>query len=314
MIEFVGVALLACTLALTRPSVIDRSREVAWFGQPASEIAKERLELWLSGDSPLSWYGPIPKDLSTSTMADYFFYTIITPKNKVSENRLLGIFGTFIPHKVRDDLVGLAVLLVLSFATAVIKPGFAVRVARPSLTRPWSFLATSFYSPSLVGTFMGASALVNSGLDVQKDVGRQSFLKLFFLPGVLTGAIQFIVKRHPQPVGFEGAILAVISYAALTAPDFRYQIYGVEVNGLGLMGIQAILTLGPLISSPRALMQRLPTFLSGVLVGACFFLLFHENQAHSLLKKAGVDQGTPIIIATALSTHVVFSIACYINA
>lgn len=255
-----------------------------WFGWSSDKPVKylvasnEHLKLWHSLNAPVSWHEPISNG-STILLTDYVFYTMISLKDAHSEDRLVGIFGIFFHYKVSYNIKRIQLLLYLFYAAKKIRPSLAERITCPSLTRPWSLLVTSFYSPSFMNTMKNVNLISMFGSIVQKDnpAGTQAFLCLFFLPGVVIGASRYLEKQQPQPVGSDSAILALVVYSvsinreSLSAPRVF------ENNKASLALVVIFLTYihrEMLRRDSRNSKQERVTYFTEVLVGIYSYLLF----------------------------------------
>lgn len=293
------VAVLLAVLALTRPGSLelklDRERAKRRSNgrtkvpeDVSAEIAHELSQAWSNFNDVVQRrqvhmqrdpLGGLPWNLSSSVIDDYLLITVAVPHGKEgqpkSDRRLVGVLGSFVPYRPRDDLLVLAGLMALSYVLSWLSPWLNFFLAAPSLWRPWSLLLTSLHSDALLGTVLCATSVVNTGLLLQSDLGREMYLALFFAPGALAAVGEMLGRKHARPVGAFAAVWAMLLHTALRHPTVTYSVYGKEMSALAVMGLQVVL---PLTSSPRAFLYQIPTFATGAACGLASIVWLAEPQ------------------------------------
>ena len=151
-----------------------------------------------------------------------------------------------------------------------------------------------------MSAIMIGSSLVSSGLHLQSSLGRWPVLIIYFGAGVATCLNELLARRWPRPVGSMPAAFAILVYACFLFPELEYNLYGMKLQGWSLILVQCGL---PLLTSGPMFFERLPTYVSGILVGLASFVYFSEGDATKLATRVGIPLGdgkTPSSLAAPL--------------
>ncbi|MBS7622157.1 rhomboid family intramembrane serine protease [Candidatus Bathyarchaeota archaeon] len=93
---------------------------------------------------------------------------------------------------------------------------------------PWMFITSIFLHADVSHLFFNMLALLFFGTSLERMVGRQVFLLLFFLSGVVGNLGYMVTASNPYvpSIGASGSIYGVVGALATLAPFMIVYIYG----------------------------------------------------------------------------------------
>jgi len=305
------VAALLCVLAFLRPGQAEwEELPDGGDGGGLQGLAAKRLAM-VREEGPMS----ILEDLGGPGLVDYKVFTLKLPKRENSEKRMVGVLGHFVPYRTRDDLLVLSACFAVSFVLSMLAPGLNFRLTQPRLTQPLSLITTTFFCDSLFSAVMFTTALISSGVEVQQNIGREEFLAMFFVPGVLLGLSEIVGNDWAQPVSGIPAVLSMLTFVGLQNPNFTFSVYGFESNAFGMIVLQVLLGLVPTLNEPRHFVGRLPAFSGGPVSGLVAFIVFNPFHARKIFEKNSITlpEGSKVqdAIAPLIILHLFFTQACF---
>ena len=104
-----------------------------------------------------------------------------------------------------------------------------------SYFQPWRFITAIFLHGSLAHLIYNLFALILFGLILEKVIGSNRFLIVFFVSGVLANVVS--VSVYPASLGASGAIMGVIGALAIVKPFMNVWAFGMIMP----MSVAAIL-------------------------------------------------------------------------
>jgi len=248
-----------------------------------------------------------PIDLSTEVLDDYRLFTVFSPKKE--DLRFVGVLGNFVPYVDKDDVVVLVLFIILFVLLKFAVPRLIEPHCTPSLYRPWGLLLGGFYSSSFLSAVSSSAVLINTGPYMQTMIGREEFLLVYLGTTVLVSLVELVVRGKSYPVGTTPASFAILIHSTLLRPETRYQLFGMNLNGFSLIGVQILL---PMVGgSPRAALLHLAPCIGGLCVGLCSFCVLSEPRAELLLKTLSIPLGTgqspPSLVFPILGLYVLLT-------
>jgi hypothetical protein len=232
-----------------------------------------------------------PLDVSGHLVRDYYVATVASKPEKRADLRYVGVLGVWMPWRDKDDLLLLATLMFAVYGLHARWPGPVYRACVPRLANPLWLVASSLFCDSLMTLLMVGATLFNMGPMLQDAVGRGPFLAAFFGAGVLAGLDELTNRRYPRPAGGVPGAFALLVHGTLLFPGTRYSLYGMELSGAGLIGVQMLM---PLLSGGGSLpmvLDRAAQQAAGLAVGLASFCFFSEPKAAILLLRWGIPVG-----------------------
>jgi hypothetical protein len=232
-----------------------------------------------------------PLDVSGGLVSDYYVATVASKPEKRADLRYVGVLGMWVPWRDKDDLLLLATLMFAAYGLHARWPGPVYRACAPRLANPAWLATSSLFCDSLMTLLMVGATLFNTGPLLQGAIGRGPLLAAFFGAGVLAGLDELANRRYPRPAGGVPGAFALLVHGALLFPGTRYNLYGMELSGAGLIGVQLLMPLLVGGGSLPLVLDRAAQQAAGLAVGLAGFCWFSEPDAASLLLRWGVPIG-----------------------
>jgi len=137
----------------------------------------------------------------------------------------------------------------------------------------WRFITAIFLHGSLVHLMYNLFALILFGLILEKFIGSNKFLLVFFVSGILANIVS--VNFYPVSLGASGAIMGVIGALAIVKPFMTVWAFGMIMP----MSVAAVLWIvGDVVGVFVPDNVGHIAHLSGVAFGAFFGIIFRANH------------------------------------
>ncbi len=176
----------------------------------------------------------------------------------------------------------LSLICVIMFVVQLIFPGFtdAFVLNQQSWFEPWRFITSIFLHGSFSHILFNLFALVLFGLMLEKLIGSNRFLVVFFVSGIAANLIS--VNFYSSSLGASGAIMGVIGALTFIKPNLMVWAFGVPMP-LFLAAIFWILgdVVGVFAPSGIGNIAHLAGVGVGLLLGAIFRLRRQNNSSAS---------------------------------
>jgi uncharacterized protein len=177
--------------------------------------------------------------------------------------------------KLKFFTLWIAVAVIALFIIQSLTPNFTnlFLLNQDSWFQPWRFITSIFLHGSVTHLVSNLFALLFFGLILEKLIGSEKFLGVFFISGI--GANLVAINFYSSSLGASGAIMGIIGALAIIRP-----LMGVWAFGMILpMSVAAILwvvidAMGIFIPSNVGHIAHL----SGILFGTIFGLIFRFNS------------------------------------
>lgn len=120
----------------------------------------------------------------------------------------------------------LSLIIILVFILQIFIQGFTdlFMLSENALYMPWQFITAIFLHGSLLHLVYNLFALIIFGLILEKLIGSNKFLMLFFISGILANIISFWF--YPNALGASGAIMAIIGTLSIIRPLMAVWAFG----------------------------------------------------------------------------------------
>lgn len=94
--------------------------------------------------------------------------------------------------------------------------------------RPWTFITSMFLHADITHLFFNMFALFVFGLPLERIIGSQRFIVLYFLSGILGSIGYILTSSNPfiPAIGASGAIYGVMGTLAMLMPNAMVFIFG----------------------------------------------------------------------------------------
>ncbi|MCS3924477.1 membrane associated rhomboid family serine protease [Methanosalsum natronophilum] len=142
-----------------------------------------------------------------------------------------GIMNHLINSVKKSPSLTIIGICVLSFILSILIPGyFELFMFDPSkfILQPWTVISYMFLHGSGLHLFFNMFVLFFFGKELERRVGNQMFLVVFFLCGIVAAigySLATIGDLTVGMVGASGAIFGVFASVAVLAPNMRIYIY-----------------------------------------------------------------------------------------
>ena len=177
--------------------------------------------------------------------------------------------------KVKLYTLYLAIILVITFILQLLIPNFTESFVlnQNSSVQIWRFITAIFLHGSVSHLIYNLFALIMFGLILEKLIGSNKILIVFFISGILANIVSF--NFYPSSLGASGAIMGIIGALAVIRPLMAVWVFGMILP----MFIAAIIwILGDLIGLFTPDNVGHIAHLSGILFGFVLGFIFRINQ------------------------------------
>jgi len=126
--------------------------------------------------------------------------------------------------------VRLIIANVLLFLVSSTVPGFTEQfmlVPAWILTRPWTAVTYMFLHANMWHLFFNMLGLYFFGPRLEAEIGGRRFLILYFISGLMGGALSFVFTPYTAIIGASGAIFGVLLGYAHYWPKDQIMIWGI---------------------------------------------------------------------------------------
>lgn len=168
----------------------------------------------------------------------------------------------------------IAAICVVLFAIQSALPGFTDEFLLDSsqvLAKPWLLLTSIFLHGSASHLVFNMFALVLFGMMLEKFVGSEKFLLVFFASGIAASIAASLM--YPASLGASGAIYGILGTLAVIRPRMIVWTYGVPMPMLAAAGFYLLLDLAGLFSPSNVANAA---HIGGLAVGALIGLALRE--------------------------------------
>lgn len=179
--------------------------------------------------------------------------------------------------KVRYLTIWLALIMIAVFVLQSIFPAFeSAFVLDKSAVwhlEIWRFVTSIFLHGSIIHLLSNLFALLLFGIILEKFIGSNKFLLVFFVSGILANVVAW--SFYPQSLGASGAIMGIIGTLAIVRPMMTVWAFGVIMP----MAVAAVVwvfvdAIGVFIPDNTGHIAHL----SGIFFGILFGLIFWANR------------------------------------
>lgn len=166
-------------------------------------------------------------------------------------------------------------ICIIMFIFQSIIPGFtdSLILNGSSFVQPWRFVTSIFLHASIEHILLNLFALILFGLILEKLIGSNKFLIVYFVSGIFANLIA--VNFYSSSLGASGAIFGILGCLAIFRPSMAVWVYGLPMPmfiaaivwvGISIFGIFNPSTTGDI------------AHLSGIAVGFLFGLYFRLKE------------------------------------
>lgn len=197
-------------------------------------------------------------------------------------------------RKERFYSLWFSALIIVIFLIQVLFPGFTdlFMLTPEAVPKIWQFVTAIFLHGSITHLLFNLFALFLFGLILERTIGSQRFLVVFFATGILANIISY--PFTPNALGASGAIMGIIGTLAILRPMMSVWAFGMIIP----MFIAAILWVGESLlgifgfgNQGIGYIAHLSGVFSGILYG--FYLRLQNKRARvSYEKKIDLPEET----------------------
>ncbi|MEK6820258.1 MAG: rhomboid family intramembrane serine protease [Nanoarchaeota archaeon] len=183
----------------------------------------------------------------------------------------------------------LSLICIALFILQLVIPGFtdALVLNQQSFSQPWRFLTSIFLHGSLAHLLYNLFALVLFGLILERLIGSNRFLIVFFASGIIANLIA--VNFYSSSLGASGAIFGVIGALTVIKPLMRVWAFSLPMP---LFLASVLWTIGNILQTIFPSNIGTIAHLSGIIVGLIFGLVFRARYRKMEQKKVSLFSGT----------------------
>ena len=182
--------------------------------------------------------------------------------------------------KLKFVSLWLALLCIVMFVLQLLIPGFtdSLVLNQQSFVQPWRFVTSIFLHASLIHLLYNLFALVLFGLILERLIGSNRFLLVFFTSGILANLIS--VNFYSSSLGASGAIFGIIGAVAVLRPLMTVWAFNLPMP---MFIAAALWALGDLIGvfmpSETANIAHLSGLALGIVLGLVFRITIKSNKS-----------------------------------
>lgn len=174
----------------------------------------------------------------------------------------------------------LSLICVIMFVFQIVFSGFtdALVLDSSSFLQPWRFVTAIFLHASLSHILFNLFALILFGLILEKIIGSNKFLIVFFVSGLLANLVA--VNFYSSSLGASGAIYGILGCLTILRPKMVVWVYNLPMP----MFVAAVLwvlvgVFGVFFPSNVGDIAHLSGIFVGFVFGLLFRLRFQEKRA-----------------------------------
>jgi len=141
-----------------------------------------------------------------------------------------------------------------------------ILISKEVFFKPWTIVTYIFLHASLTHLFYNIFALAIFGLILEKIIGSQNFLILFFISGIFSGIVSIFF--YDAVIGASGAIFGLLGFLAVIRPKMIIPAFGIPLPVIAAIVLWLIFDLAGVFSSDHiAHVGHLSGLTFGILAG-----------------------------------------------
>lgn len=184
----------------------------------------------------------------------------------------------------------LSLVCILLFIFQTVSPVFtdSLVLDQSSWIQPWRFITSIFLHANLTHLVFNLFALILFGLILEKIIGSNKFLLVFFASGILANLVS--VNFYSSSLGASGAVYGVLGCLTILRPKMTVWVYSLPMPLFIAAILWIVISLfGLIVPSDVGHIAHLSGILAGFLLGISY-LKEHRQEPRQKLRVVKIPE------------------------